>query len=66
MGNNQMVLLIGWTTGPCFILDGGSLGVLLLVIMKSNTLASVVKFTYSNTQNSLVTAIVSIEISDIL
>ena len=48
MGSNQMAPRIGWTTGPCFILDGGSLGVLLLVIMKSNTEAPVIKSAYSN------------------
>ena len=49
MGSNQMDPLIGWTTGPCFILDGGSLGVLLLVIMKSNIVAAaVIKSAYSN------------------
>ena len=48
MGSNQMAPRIGWMTGPCFILDGGSLGVLLLVIMKSSTAAAVIKSAYSN------------------
>ena len=61
MGSNQMDPLIGWTTGPCFILDGGSLGVLLLVIMKLNTVASVVKLTYSNNQTPCLTVLLVLE-----
>ena len=61
MGSNQMDPLIGWTTGPCFTLDGGSLGVLLLVIMKLNTVASVVKLTYSNNQTPCLTVLLVLE-----
>ena len=59
--SNQMAPQIGWTTGPCFTGDGGSLGVLLLVIMKSNTIASAVKFTYSNTKTPWLTLLLVLE-----